>query len=281
MGKSDGKADYADRSVGGVKFARDKTGLEVDWKNTDNGMLDKIETQLFRNYIDHVMDSYSMRAGGNPASMMAAMNPDRTTTGGRLLGTLNLTEATQLKLGADTQTNVHTARVGAAPGYTGDYTLKPRVEDANFRNQGIFGEAAHQLGEETRVLGGLRADSWKAQDMRATVTTGMTSTPNSTANQTRNETMKSGFLRYEQGVISSAGTIYDGLGHTERFPDYWELISKESATTVSAFDTRPEKTNQLDVGMTWKQGDVSASVGFLQQSLRLHFDPIRHQSRMG
>ncbi|MDO8291623.1 MAG: TonB-dependent copper receptor [Gallionella sp.] len=260
MAQSDGWAAYADRSVDGTKFARDNTGLKVDWKNTDHGMLDKIETQLFRNYIDHVMDSYSLRAGGNPASMMAAMNPDRTTSGGRLVGTLNLTEATQLKLGVDTQSNVHTARVGAAPGYMGDYTLKPRVEDANFQNQGIFGEAAHQLGEQSRIIGGLRSDSWKAQDRRATISTGMTSQPNPTANQSRNETLKSGFLRYEQDVISSAGTIYAGLGHAERFPDYWELIGKESATTLSSFNTRPEKTNQLDAGMTWKQGDVSASL---------------------
>ena len=260
MAKSDGKAAYADRSVDGSKFARDNAGLKADWKNTDHGLVDKVETQLFRNYIDHVMDSYSMRAGGNPAGMMAAMNPDRTTTGGRLIGTLNPAEATQLKLGVDSQTNVHTGRTGAAPGYMGDYTMKARVEDANFHNQGVFGEVTHQLGEETRIIGGLRSDSWKAQDKRATVSTGMTSSPNPTANQSRNESLKSGFLRYEQGVISNAGTIYAGLGHTERFPDYWELIGKESATTLSAFNTRPEKTNQLDVGMTYKQGDVSASL---------------------
>lgn len=260
MAKSDGQAAYADRGVDGSKFARDNTGLKVDWKNANYGLLDKIETQLFRNYIDHVMDSYSLRAGGNPAGMMAAMNPDRTTTGGRLVGTLNATETTQLKLGVDTQSNVHTGRVGAAPGYMGDYTLKPRVEDANFHNQGIFGEAAHQLDDANRIIGGLRSDSWSAQDKRATISTGMSSQPNPTANQKRNETLNSGFLRYEQNVMSNTGTFYAGLGHTERFPDYWELISKEGATTLSAFNTRPEKTNQLDAGMTFKQGDVSASL---------------------
>jgi iron complex outermembrane receptor protein len=262
MARSDGKAAYADRSVDGSKFARDNTGLKVDWKNSSHGTLDKIEVQLFHNYIDHVMDSYSLRSGGNPAGMMAAMNPDRTTNGGRLLGTLNLGEATQLKVGVDTQTNVHTGRVGAAPGYMGDYTLKPRVEDANFGNRGVFGEATHQLGDDARVVGGLRSDSWEAQDKRAMLMIGMASQMNPTANQTRNENLKSGFLRYEQDVMSNAGTVYAGLGHTERFPDYWELVggNKESATTLSAFDTRPEKTNQLDAGMTYRQGDVSASL---------------------
>ncbi|HEU0189270.1 MAG TPA: TonB-dependent copper receptor [Gallionella sp.] len=260
--KSDGKAAYADRSVDGSKFARDNAGLKADWKNTDHGLVDKIETQFYRNYIDHVMDSYSLRAGGNPAGMMAAMNPDRKTTGGRVVGTLNATEATQLKLGVDSQTNVHTNRTGAAPGYMGDYTLKARVEDANFHNQGIFGEATRQLGEEARIIGGLRSDSWKAQDKRTTIATGMTTQANPTANQTRSESLKSGFLRYEKGAMNNTGTVYAGLGHTERFPDYWELIggTKESATTLSAFNTRPEKTNQLDVGMTYKQGDVSSSL---------------------
>lgn len=260
MAKSDGQAAYADRSVDGSKFARDNAGVKVDWKNANPGNVEKVEAQLFRNYIDHVMDSYSMRAGGNPAGMMAAMNPDRTTTGGRLLGTLNLTEATQLKLGVDTQSNVHTARFGAAPGFTGAYTLKARVEDANFHNQGIFAEAAHQLSEEIRIIGGLRSDAWEAHDKRATISTGMTSQANPTANLARNETLNSGFVRFEQNVLGNAGTFYAGLGHTERFPDYWELVSKESATTLSAFNTRPEKTNQLDAGITFRQGDVSGSL---------------------
>lgn len=264
MAKSDGHAAYADRAVDGSKFTRDNVGLKADWRNADHGLLEKVETQLYRNYIDHVMDSYSMRAGGNPAGMMAAMNPDRTTTGGRVVGTLNLSDVTQLKLGLDAQSNVHTGRTGAAPGYMGDYSQKARTEDANFQNSGLFGEATYQLGDDARIIGGLRADWWKAQDKRATVLAGMmgmTATANPTANHSRSDTLKSGFARYERGVLSNAGTFYAGVGHAERFPDYWELINKETATTLSSFDTaRPEKTTQLDIGMTYKQGDVSGSL---------------------
>ena len=265
VAQSDGKAAYADRTVDGSKFSRDNVGLKADWKNANHGLLDKIETQIYRNYIDHVMDSYSMRAGGNPASMMAAMNPDRTTTGGRIVGTLNLADMTQLKLGLDTQSNVHTGRTGKAPGQgAASYDLQARVEDANFRNNGIFGELMHQLGDDARVIAGLRADWWKAQDTRATVLAGMmgmTATANNTANHARSDTLKSGFARYERDVLNNAATFYAGLGHTERAPDYWEIIYKQTATTLSAFDTvRPEKTTQLDVGMTYKQGDVSGSL---------------------
>ncbi len=261
MAQSDGHAAYADRAMDGSKFARDNVGLKADWKNADHGLLDKVEVQLYRNYIDHVMDSYSLRAGGNPAGMMAAMNPDRTTEGGRVLGTLNFSDATQLKVGVDAQSNVHTGRMGAAPGLMGAYDLQPRVEDARFRNEGLFGELSHQLGDDARIVGGLRADRWNAKDSRATVTVGMGAVANPTANQSRSDTLTSGFVRYERDVMGAAGTFYAGLGHAERFPDFWELFYKETATSLSAFAaTRPEKNTQLDVGLTYREGDVSGSV---------------------
>lgn len=258
LAKSDGKAAYADRTVDGSKFARDNIGLKLD-KQHMGGLLDGVEAQVYYNYIDHVMDSYSLRAGGNPASTMAAMNPDRKTTGGRFVGTLQLAEMTQLKLGLDTQNNIHTNRSGAAPGYTGDYTLKARTKDAEFKNVGIFGELKHSLTEASRVIGGLRADSWQTTDYRTTISRGMSTVANPTANQTRKETLSSGFARYEQDV-SSASTAFIGLGRTTRAPDYWELISKESLATASAFNTSPEKTTQLDAGLNYREGALSGSV---------------------
>jgi len=256
--KSDGKAAYADRSVDGSKFARDNVGLKLI-KQHMGGLLDGVEAQAYYNYIDHVMDSYSLRAGGNPASMMAAMNPDRKTTGGRLVGTLNLAEATQLKLGLDTQNNVHTGRTGAAPGYMGDYTQKPRIRDAESKNVGVFGELHQGVAAASRVILGLRADSWQATDYRTMISRGMSSVANPTANQTRKETLGSGFARYEQDV-SPASTAYVGVGHTSRAPDYWELFNKESLTTASSFNTRPEKTTQLDAGLNFRDGALSGSV---------------------
>ncbi|HEX5363682.1 MAG TPA: TonB-dependent copper receptor [Gallionella sp.] len=257
--KSDGKAAYADRAVDGSKFARDNLGLKFNRQGMD-GLLEGIEAQVYYNYVDHVMDSYSLRAGGNPAGMMAAMNPDRKTMGGRLVGTLQLAEMTQLKLGLDTQDNVHTGRTGAAPGYMGDYTLKPRVQDASFKNVGVFGELHHNVAETRRVIGGLRADSWQATDSRAMVMRGMMGgVMNPTVNQTRRETLASGFARYEQDV-SGASTVFVGVGHTARAPDYWELFSNESLASASAFNTRPEKTTQLDAGLSYREGALSGSV---------------------
>ena len=48
--------------------------------------------------------------------------------------------------------------------------------------------------------------------------------PNPTAGERRDST-PSGFLRYEQDLENLPATWYVGLGHVQRFPDYWELFS--------------------------------------------------------
>lgn len=258
LAKSDGQAAYADRSVDGSKFARDNVGVKFD-KQHMGGVFDGIEAQMYYNYVDHVMDIYTLRSGGNPASMMAAMNPDRITTGGRVAGTLRLAEASLFKLGVDTQNNIHTNRTGAAPGYTGDYTLKARTKDAAFNNIGLFGELRQDMSASSRVIAGLRADSWQVTDYRTSIARGMSMVANPTANQSRNEVLSSGFARYEQDV-SSVSTVFVGVGHTTRAPDYWELFNKESLSTASSFNTNSEKTTQLDAGLNFHEGALSGSV---------------------
>src|SRR5512135_2017737 len=58
--RSDGQAAYADRTMDGVKFARDNVGLKLD-KQHMGGLLDSVEAQVYYNYVDHVMDNYSLR----------------------------------------------------------------------------------------------------------------------------------------------------------------------------------------------------------------------------
>lgn len=250
---SDGQAAYADRTMDGVKFARDNVGLKFE-KNRISPLVEKVEAQAFYNYVDHVMDNYTLRS---QSGMKMVSNPDRETVGGRAAVGLRLAEATKATLGVDYQANKHTLRS------TINYANMPRVEDANFRNYGLFGELTHYLGERDKLIAGLRTDNWNAQDKRATLTiTGLGTVANPTVGKERSETLTSGFGRYEYDLAGAPATLYAGLGHTERFPDYWELISatKESATTLSAFDSRPEKTNQLDVGVVYNSGKLTASV---------------------
>ena len=89
----------------------------------------------------------------------------------------------------------------------------------------------------------------------------MMSKPNPTLDKTRADTLPSGFVRYEHDLSDSPTTLYAGLGHTQRFPDYWELFSPSSGPTgsVNAFDAiKPEKTTQLDAGLQYKTDTLEA-----------------------
>lgn len=264
LAKSDGEAAYADRSVDGSKFERDNYGLKFEKKRISSAV-DSIEAQVYYNYIDHVMDNYSLRTPPPPTMMMpnnyAAMNPGRKTTGGRMAITMLPGDASKITVGIDSQNNTHTNRMvmAASAAAAETYQSAVRSEDAEFRNIGVFGEAGYMVSEQGRIVGGLRFDDWNAKDNRAAmIMRGMAMVANPTSKQSRNETLTSGFMRYEHGLDSS--TVYVGLGRTERAPDYWELISKESATTASAFNTNPEKTTQLDIGVNIAGEGLSGSI---------------------
>ena len=268
--RSDGKAAYADRGTDGAKFARENYGLKLEKSNIAS-WFEKIEAQSYFNYIDHVMDNYTMRefkpAGtGNEPSVM---NPDRKTMGGRITTTFNPASIIKLNFGGDLQSNRHTIRrtmsmkkgTGFTPGqWSAPYENMPRVEDALFMQIGVFGDMTSSLSDRNRVISGVRADRWKGEDKRMTLDT--MGTPNPTANSVRRNTLISGFARFEQDLSSSL-TAYTGVGHNERFPDYWELIGKEGTTDNdrSAFaTTNPEKNTQLDIGITGKSSRLSGSL---------------------
>lgn len=259
--RSDGEAAYADRSMDGVKFARENLGLKLERRNI-SPLVEKLDLRLYRNYIDHVMDNYSLRTFV-PSMMMpnpSASNPDRDTIGGRAAAELALAPSRRLTLGLDLQNNIHTVRTTmnqiAMP-----YESMPRVEDANFRNFGVFAELHDDLSDETRLIAGLRNDWSQAQDKRENVNLGMmTTAANPSAGQTRKDSLTGGFVRYERDLTPLSSTVYAGIGHSARMPDYWELISKESETTLSAFNTRPENTTQLDAGLLHAHGRWTGSL---------------------
>lgn len=266
--KSDGEAAYADRSMDGSKFARDNFGLKFKQEHISS-LLSSFEAQAYYNYVDHVMDNYSLRTF-TPTMMMAnpaANNPDRKTIGGKIVAAFALGDSTDAHLGFDYQSNIHTSRITMNQTMT-PYTSKPRVEDARFRNYGLFGDVTHDLGDNDRLLAGLRADKWHAEDKRSVVTLMMGTVANPTANQVRNDTLTSGFARYEHDLADAPTTLYVGVGYTSRFPDYWELISKESLTTVSAFNTRVEKTMQFDAGINYNGEYATASISAFYSKIK-------------
>jgi len=259
---SDGDAAYADRMMDGVVFDRENLALRARREHL-TPLIAAVEAQAGYNYVDHVMDNYSLRTFA-PSMMMpnpSVSNPDRETTGGKIVVSLTPGDArTRVTLGLDQQSNEHTVR-SSSNQTTDPYEAKVRTPDAEFRQWGVFGEITRDIGESGRVVAGARLDEWRAQDHRARVAVSMMSTmPNPSAGHVRESQLASGFARYEHRLASSATTLYAGLGYVSRFPDYWELIKNESATSVTAFGTMPEKTTQLDLGANATLGAVDLAV---------------------
>ncbi len=247
--RSDGEAAYADRLMDGVLFERNNLGLRLR-RTGLSALIAEVEAQLYLNAVDHVMDNYSLRAF-TPTMMMpgkSASNPDRLTWGGRLAVALTPGEALRLDLGLDHQSNRHrlrsTTNQDAMP-----FETMARVADAAFHQTGLFAEASYSFSNDTRGYAGVRADRWSATDRRATIRTGMMggAVANPTAGLERTSTLPAAFVRAEHDLAGDS-TLYLGLGHTARFPDYWELVSAESPSSLSGFSTATEKTTQVDAG---------------------------------
>jgi iron complex outermembrane recepter protein len=267
---SDGHAAYADRGMDGTKFLRENAGVKLERKNV-SPLFEKVEAWISQNDVDHIMDDQTLRTPGT----MGYANLKRNTVDMRLAATLRVSDSTKITLGVDGQTNDHSSRSAPASGV---YTAFS--DDATFRQQGIFGELTHLLDDKQRIIAGYRADLWKAQDKRAAMimnynAMGMIANPSS--GQQRSETLHSGFARYES-QLDEPTTVYAGLGHSSRFPDYWELIAKQSVTTGSSFNTRSEKTNQLDAGVLYKTGDkdftVSAFYSKVSDFILVDYSPM-------
>lgn len=261
LARSDGEAAYADRAMDGVKFDRTANALRLRRQELP-GAIKAMDFMVYQQAVDHVMDNYSLRTFV-PSTMMANLsvsNPDRLTRGGRALLEFAPLAGITVKTGLDGQLNVHRLRSTMNQNLS-PYQNSARREDARFRQFGWFAEARVPTGEKSRLISGARVDWWEAEDHRATVSLGMMGAmPNPTAGQQRRRQLVSGFSRYEQVLSGGAVTAYAGIGHSERFPDYWELFNKESATTLSAFRMAPERTTQLDAGLLGSTGRWSWSV---------------------
>ena len=237
-GTGDAKAAYATRSMDGTKFKRESYGLR--FKKTNIGsVLDEFEAQLYYNQADHWMDNFRMR----PYTMKMESNPRRTTWGGRAAGTFRFNDKLSLVTGLDFQESKHELRKFTLQGKQWiSATDMPWNDNAKFSNVGLFGELTWHTSESGRLVSGLRFDHATAKDQRQA---------SLSKDDKRNDTLTSGFLRYEHDLDDIATTIYVGLGHTQRFPDFWELVSPGAGPegSINAFKgIKPEKTTQLDFG---------------------------------
>lgn len=127
------------------------------------------------------------------------------------------------------------------------------------------------------MITGARLDRASARDFRAT---------SATNGDTRADTLPSGFVRYEHDLAAIPATTYIGLGHAQRFPDYWELFSPKLAPpgAANAFDgIKPEKTTQLDFGVQYRdermEAWASGYIGQIRDYILFDYQGMSSQAR--
>lgn len=274
-GTGNGHARYAGRGMDGVRFKRDSVALRFE-KQHLGSVIRKIEAQVYYNAFEHRMDNYTLRATPS-GSMAMASDVRRRTAGGRVAATLDTGDNLQWIVGFDAQTNWLDSR--SAMGLQSPSALS-WTPSAQMTNYGLFSEVTWDASETQRVVAGLRLDRAAATDERATVSASMMSMaqPNPTANATRTRTLPGGFIRYEQTARTMPLTWYAGIGHTERFPDYWELFSptRGPANSANAFaGIEPEKTTQFDVGAHYRNDAIdawiSAYAGYVEDFILFNY----------
>lgn len=281
-GKGDGEARYAGRGMDGSQFKRESLGMRFE-KSSIGDVFDKFEASTYYNYANHIMDNYSLRSPSGPsmggmgpmdmgsslgmasmdmpdASSMhmsgpMAMQLDRRTVGGRMMGTW-LWQGVQLQSGADMQLNTHRSKKN-----------RGWVKDARFHDYGVFSELTWYATTQNKVIGGARLD-------RAIV-----DNEASNGEDSRSDTLPAGFVRIEHTLLDIPLMMYAGVGYTERFPDYWELFSPTYGPggSASAFDNvKTEKTTQLDIGAQYSgerfTGWVSAWLGRVNDYILFRYD---------
>ncbi|EMD6814966.1 TonB-dependent copper receptor [Citrobacter koseri] len=275
-GKGDGEARYAGRSMDGSRFRRESLGMRFE-KSGIGEVFDKLEANIYYNYANHVMDNYSLRAPGmnmsgsmgsamgsamehgsamHSMSMPMAMQLDRRTVGGRMMGTW-LWSDYELRSGVDTQLSTHRSK-------DDDRWDK----DARFHDYGLFSELTWLATEQNKVTGGARLDRVLVDNFT------------DTGSSQRTDLLPAGFVRVEHNLTEMPVMFYAGIGYTERFPDYWELFSPTYGPGGSAdvFDNvKTEKTTQLDIGAQYTgkrlNGWVSAYIGRVNDFILFRYDP--------
>ncbi|MEW6166191.1 MAG: TonB-dependent copper receptor [Pseudomonadota bacterium] len=238
--RSDGEAAYADRSMDGVRFDRESLFLRYGIVQPF-AQVERIDAQVYRSRVDHVMDNYSLREVAPGGSYMVS-NPDRETWGARASAELQPTSALAVVIGADHRADEHRVRSAMSMAGEPDYEAKPRMPDMDARISGVYGESTWAYADERRLVSGLRYDRYVADNRLTTGTF---------AGQTHDDDLYSGFVRAE--ADHGPYTAYAGIGHAQRPADYWERMS------YAAFDLDPERNSEIDLGVVrrashWRGG---------------------------
>ncbi|NKF51789.1 TonB-dependent copper receptor [Shewanella sp. WXL01] len=246
-GTSDGSAEYADRANKAREINNENLTLLSQFV-LDGDLITNIEFQVYANENDHIMDQFDQ--GKN-----SGVNVRRATAGGHLWLDMSITDDWNATLGTDYMFSKHKGRsiYPTVDHGLDDLLNKPFNDNLQYNNLGVFIDSDFKLDatekSSSKLMSGLRVDQWQTELFVA-------------EKGKRDDTLISGFARYEYNRNNSQ--YYIGGGHSQRMPDYWEIMKASSADlSQKAFDLKAEKTSQIDLGWIY-QNDIefSASVYF-------------------
>ncbi|QSR71196.1 TonB-dependent copper receptor [Aeromonas jandaei] len=239
--RSNARAAYADRTMDGPMFDRESFGLKLKQEQITTHW-QRSELTLWDNYIDHIMDNFSLRQSSDPKSLN---NPDRRNTGGRWANDIALPADWLLTAGLDSNRDQHRSRGDV------DYATKDRQRTLRFEQQGGFAELGRQQGAHS-YKGGYRQDRVETTRYGAGDQTLYSET----------EHLDSGFGRYEY-QWSPRWSSYLAWGQAERAPDYWER-SKDS----TPFTLNPERSRQWDAGLALRSRELDLTLSLFSANIK-------------
>lgn len=239
--RSNARAAYADRTMDGPMFDRESFGLKLKQEQITTHW-QRSELTLWDNYIDHIMDNFSLRQN---SGMKMLSNPDRRNTGGRWANDIALPADWLLTAGLDSNRDQHRSRSGV------DYATKDRQRTLRFEQQGGFAELGRQQGAHS-YKGGYRQDRVETTRYGAGEQTLYSDTL----------TLNSGFGRYEY-QWSPRWSSYLAWGQAERAPDYWER-SKDS----TPFTLNPERSRQWDAGLALRSRELDLTLSIFSADIK-------------
>ena len=224
------------------------------------GKVKSIEAEAYVSNVEHVMDNYSLRP--NTGTKMSVPTTS-DTTGGKLALKSQVGNNTEVTYGVNVQNRERDAVMKNITAGTSTSLMWP---GAATDQTGVFAEVETRAGETNKLKYGLRVDQVQASADKANVVTGgRTANQNYTAvygygASDKDETNVGALLRYEK-ALNDKTTAFTGVSRTVRTADETErYINKWGATAADRWvgnpDIKPEKHNQIDVGIAQQQGKV-------------------------
>lgn len=234
----------------------------LKYKDKFGSKVESIDAEVYSSNIDHLMDNYSLRP--NTGVKMAV--PTTSDTVGGKLALKSTFGNTELTYGLNVQNRDRNAEMkNISAGGTVTNLMWP---GATTDQTGVFVEAESKFGAGDKLKYGVRVDQVKADASKAdTAVGGRTPNQNYSAiyadydgNPNADETNVGALLRYEK-ALNDDTTVFTGLSRTVRTADETErYLSKWAPAAADRWvgnpDLKPEKHNQLDLGVSQQKGQV-------------------------